>query len=66
MKIYLAGTGPGKQESETTKKRGMLNIPKRLLSYYHLTSSSPEFGSQVFNIIKKEKRNEKAGLNHST
>ncbi len=51
MKIYLASTAPG---NETQREKGMLSIPTRLLSYYHIRIDA--FGSgKVFEAIKKLK-----------
>jgi len=49
MKIYLAGTAPG---NDNTRERGMLNIPNRLLSYYFITTKLM-FNDLVFKAIKK-------------
>jgi hypothetical protein len=52
MKIYLATTAPG---NETIRKRGMMDIPRRLLSYYHILTKTLQV-DLVFKSIKKEKR----------
>ena len=53
MKIYLATTAPG---NETWRERGMLDIPRRLLSYYHIIQR--QFGVDlVFQTIASEKAN---------
>jgi len=54
MKIYLATSAPG---NESWRGRGMLDIPERLLSYYHILFKQFEC-HKIFKIIKKEKRNE--------
>jgi len=51
MKIYLAATGPG---NEQQRERGMLDIPRRLLSYFLIKYQMME-NDKVFEIIIKEK-----------
>lgn len=51
MKIYLAATAPG---NESKRKRGMLDIPKRLLSYYSIITPKTFETDEVFNCIKYE------------
>ena len=50
MKIYLATTAPG---NESQRERGMLDIPKRLLSFYHISKKQLEV-EKVFEVIKNE------------
>lgn len=50
MKIYLAATGPG---NERQRERGMLEIPKRLLSYYLIKAKAME-NDEVFERIRNE------------
>jgi len=50
MKIYLATTGPG---NETVRERGMLDISRRLLSYYHICNQLFEC-DKVLEVIKRE------------
>ena len=50
MKIYLAATAPG---NETKRERGMIDIDRRLLSFYFLYCNLMET-KNVFNIIKNE------------
>jgi len=52
MKIYLATTAPG---NEAWRERGMLNIPRRLLSYYHIIKKQFEC-DHVFKTVQKEKQ----------
>jgi len=54
MKIYLATSAPG---NESQRERGMLNIPERLLSYYHIIFKQFEC-HKIFKIIRREKKNE--------
>lgn len=51
MKIYLASTAPG---NEKIRKKGMLDIYNRLLSYYLIKNNNFE-DKFVFLTIKKEK-----------
>ena len=51
MRIYLATTAPG---NEVWRKRGMLSIPKRLLSYYHIVQKQFE-ADLVFQVVVDEK-----------
>ena len=51
MKIYLASTAPS---SESRREQGMLLIPNRLLSYYHIKTKTLE-NDKVFEAIKKLK-----------
>ena len=51
MKIYLASAGPG---NESWRKKGMLPILNRLLSYYHINTKILE-NDKVFQAIKKLK-----------
>ena len=50
MKIYLATTAPG---NESQRERGMLDIPRRLLSFYHISKKQLEV-EKVFEVIKNE------------
>lgn len=50
MKIYLATSAPG---NETIRERGMLNISKRLLSYYHIQNQLFEC-HKIFEVIRSE------------
>lgn len=50
MRLYLASSAPG---NESQRERGMLNIPKRLLSYYYIENKKLENHS-IFNCIKNE------------
>lgn len=52
MKIYLATTAPG---NEQWRERGMLDIPQRLLSYYHILKNQFECWD-VMKVIIKEKQ----------
>lgn len=52
MKIYLASGAPG---SESKKKRGMLSIHSRLLSYHCIIYKQYE-NAKIFNIIKHENK----------
>ena len=56
MKIYLATTAPG---NEQWRERGMMDIPRRLLSYYHILKNQFEC-RDVMKIIIKEKQNAKS------
>ena len=49
MKIYLASTAPS---NESWREQGMLLIPNRLLSYYHIKTKTLE-SDKVFEAIKK-------------
>jgi len=51
MKIYLASTGPS---NEAWRKKGMLPIFNRLLSYYHIDTKVLD-NDKVFQAIKKLK-----------
>lgn len=51
MKIYLASTAPA---NESWREQGMLLIPNRLLSYYHIKTKILE-NDEVFEAIKKLK-----------
>jgi len=51
MKIYLASTAPS---NESWREQGMLLIPNRLLSYYHIKTKTLE-SDEVFEAIKKLK-----------
>ena len=51
MKIYLAATAPG---NEQQRERGMLDIPRRLLSYFLIKNKMME-NDKVFYTIIKEK-----------
>ncbi len=55
MKIYLATTAPG---NEVQRERGMMDIPKRLLSYWHLVGNKFECWDVFKVIIKGKKKNE--------
>jgi hypothetical protein len=50
MKIYLASGAPG---NEAPRERGMLDIPRRLLSYFYIRSKALE-NHHIFNCIKNE------------
>jgi len=50
LKIYLATTAPG---NESKRERGMLDIQRRLLSYYHIKQKQFEC-DHVFICIKRE------------
>jgi len=52
MKIYLASTAPG---NEKQRERGMLEIPKRLLSFHFIYMSKLE-NAQIFEAIKNTKK----------
>jgi hypothetical protein len=52
MKIYLASTAPCSNES--WREQGMLLIPNRLLSYYHIKTKMLK-SDEVFEAIKKLK-----------
>ena len=52
MKIYLASSAPG---NEASRDRVMLNIPKRLLSFYFINGKKLE-NHLIFNAIKNESR----------
>lgn len=54
MKIYIAATAPG---NESGRERGMLDTPRRLLSYF-LIKMKPFEDDKVFATIVKENRNE--------
>jgi hypothetical protein len=54
MKIYIAATAPG---NESCRERGMLDTPRRLLSYF-LIKMKPFEDDKVFATIVKENRNE--------
>jgi len=49
MKIYLAATAPG---NESSRERGMLYMPRRLLSYYYIVTELME-NHKVFEKIKE-------------
>ena len=51
MKIYFASTAPS---NESCREQGMLLIPNRLLSYYHIKTKTLE-SDEVFEAIKKLK-----------
>ena len=51
MKIYFASTAPS---NESWREQGMLLIPNRLLSYYHIKTKTLE-SDEVFEAIKKLK-----------
>ena len=51
MKIYLASTAPS---NESWREWGMLLIPNRLLSYYHIKTKTLE-NDDVFEAIRKSK-----------
>ena len=51
MRIYLASTAPS---NESWREQGMLLIPNRLLSYYHIKTKILE-SDKVFEAIKKLK-----------
>ena len=51
MRIYLASTAPW---NESWREQGMLLIPNRLLSYYHIKTKTLE-SDEVFEAIKKLK-----------
>ena len=51
MRIYLASTAPW---NESWREQGMLLIPNRLLSYYHIKMKVLE-SDKVFEAIKKLK-----------
>lgn len=55
MKIYLAATAPG---NESSRERGMLYMPRRLLSYYYIVTKLME-NNKVFQTIQnyKEEQN---------
>lgn len=50
MRIYLAATAPG---NESIRKRGMLGIPLRLLSYFLIKTKAME-SDKIFQVIKNE------------
>ena len=50
MIIYLASSAPG---NESQRERGMIDIEKRLLSYYFIESKKLE-NHKIFNCIKNE------------
>jgi len=50
MKIYLAASAPG---NESSRKRGMLDIPKRLLSYFFIKEGIME-NNKIFMVICNE------------
>ncbi len=54
MKIYLAASAPG---NETCRKRGMLDIENRLLSYFLIRYKVMEC-DKIFKIISEEYQNE--------
>ncbi len=56
MKIYLATTAPG---NEQQRPRGMLDVQRRLLSYFHVLHNMFEC-ADVFGVIVKEKRGKNA------
>ena len=51
MKIYLAATAPG---NEQQRESGMLDIPRRLLSYFLIKHQMME-NDKVFKVIIKDK-----------
>lgn len=57
MKIYLAASAPG---NESQRERGMLDIPRRLLSYYLIILKQMEC-DQILNIIKHENLHSRSG-----
>jgi len=52
MKIYLAATAPG---NEQQRERGMLEIPRRLLSYFLIKYKMMENDKVFQNIAKIRK-----------
>ena len=52
MKIYLAATAPG---NEQQRKRGMLELPRRLLSYFLIKHKMMEV-DKVFESITRVKK----------
>jgi hypothetical protein len=50
MKIYLASSAPG---NEQQRERGMLSIPRRLLSFFLVKMKMLE-NDKIFNVIKYE------------
>lgn len=61
MKIYLADTGPC---NEVPRERGMLDIPRRLLSYFWIIHKEMQ-SDQVFNTIGNEKRRQEDATHHT-
>ena len=57
MKIYLAASAPG---NESQRERGMLDIPRRLLSYYLILLKQMEC-DQILNTIKNENLHSSSG-----
>ena len=51
MKIFLASGAPG---NDSVRKEGLLLLPRRLLSYYHIYQKQLEC-DKIFQCIKKEK-----------
>lgn len=56
MKIYLAATAPG---NEQCHENGFLPLPRRLLSYYFITTKMMETDIVFQNILETKKGREK-------